>query len=145
MLFRSGNPNDLPAEVIEMIQTVQRNNIPLFAIGLGHEAFAIANGCQISELTSEHHGANHPILSVITDEIMYASHGQGYTVDPATVNRKDLIVTHYDMIDHSIQGLRHRDFPAFSVQFFPDSSPGPREATEMFDEFMEMMTTRGGR
>lgn len=139
-----GNPNDLPASVIEMIQTVQRN-IPLFAIGLGHEAFAIANGCSINELPSEHHGSNHPILSVITDEIMYASHGQGFNVDPTSVDRNDLIVTHYDLIDRSVQGLRHRDFPAFSVQFFPDSSPGPNEATELFDEFMEMMTTRGGR
>ena len=133
-----GSPDDIPTEVIEMIKTVQKS-IPLFAIGLGHEAFAIANGCHINQLFSEHHGSNHPILSVITDEIMYASQGQGFTVNPQSVDRNRLIVTHYDMIDHSIQGLRHRDYPAFSCQFFPDSSPGPKEATELFDEFIEMM------
>ncbi|GEP18721.1 carbamoyl phosphate synthase small subunit [Pediococcus argentinicus] len=137
-----GNPNDLPESLIAMVQEVERK-IPLFAIGLGHEVFAVANGCEVTELAAEHHGNNHPILSVITDEIMYASQGQGYSVKRGTVDRNELMVTHYDMVDGSIQGLRHRDYPAFSVQFFPDSYPGPYEVTELFDEFSEMMTTRG--
>lgn len=138
-----GSPKDLPSEVIDMILAVQRKNIPLFSIGLGHEAFALANGCDVIKSNAEHHGDNHPILSIITDDVMYASQGQGFMVDPDSINRDDLLVTHYDMVDHSVQGLRHRYYPAFSVQFFPDSSPGPREATELFDEFMEMMATRG--
>ena len=63
--------------------------------------------------------------------------GQGYAVDEATINRKKMIVTYRDLVDGAVQGLRHREFPAFSVQFFPDAAPGPLEATAVFADFFE--------
>ncbi|WP_341261336.1 carbamoyl phosphate synthase small subunit [Lactiplantibacillus plantarum] len=138
-----GKPQDLPASVTEMIKNIQ-NRVPLFAIGLGHELFAMANGAQIMKLSPEHHGANHPIREVITDQIIYAAQGQGFAVDADTVDRNKLITTFVDLIDGTIQGLRLRDFPAFSVQFFPDGAPGPTETRDIFDEFVESMQQARG-
>ncbi|TAS62946.1 glutamine amidotransferase-related protein, partial [Lactiplantibacillus plantarum] len=136
-------PQDLPASVTEMIKNIQ-NRVPLFAIGLGHELFAMANGAQIMKLSPEHHGANHPIREVITNQIIYAAQGQGFAVDADTVDRNKLITTFVDLIDGTIQGLRLRDFPAFSVQFFPDGAPGPTETRDIFDEFVESMQQARG-
>ncbi|MGM9891747.1 glutamine amidotransferase-related protein, partial [Limosilactobacillus sp.] len=66
----------------------------------------------------------------------------GFTIDPATIDRSKLFVTYVDMLDNSVQGLRHRKFPAFSVQFFPDGAPGPDETNGLFDEFIEIMNRR---
>ncbi|GAX07873.1 MAG TPA: carbamoyl phosphate synthase small subunit [Lactobacillus sp.] len=136
-----GSPLDLPESVLDMIRTIQER-IPLFAIGLGHELFALANGSEITKLKLSHHGANHPIRKIITNEIIYAMESQEYVVDPDSVNRDRLITTYLDLIDGSIQGLRHRDYPAFSVQFFPDGAPGPNDSVDLFDEFIEIMGTR---
>ena len=126
-----------------MIKNIQ-NRVPLFAIGLGHELFAMANGAQIMKLSPEHHGANHPIREVITNQIIYAAQGQGFAVDADTVDRNKLITTFVDLIDGTIQGLRLRDFPAFSVQFFSDGAPGPTETRDIFDEFVESMQQARG-
>lgn len=136
-----GSPLDLPESVLDMIRTIQER-IPLFAIGLGHELFALANGSEITKLKLSHHGANHPIRKIITNEIIYAMESEEYVVDPDSVDRDRLITTYLDLIDGSIQGLRHRDYPAFSVQFFPDGAPGPDDSVDLFDEFVEIMGTR---
>lgn len=136
-----GSPLDLQESVLDMIQGVQER-IPLFAIGLGHELFALANGSEVTALSVAHHGANHPIRKIITNEIIYAMEGQEYVVNADTINRDRLITTYLDLIDGSIQGLRHRDYPAFSVQFFPDGEPGPNDSVDLFDEFIEIMGTR---
>lgn len=133
-----GDPHDLDVSVLEMIQLIQ-TQIPLFAIGLGHELFALANQAEVIELPAEHHGMNHPIREIITTHIVYAAQGQGFAVKRQSVNRKKLFVTYIDLINDTVQGLRHREFPAFSVQFFPDGAPGPNETTDLFDEFIENM------
>ncbi|ANZ65400.1 carbamoyl phosphate synthase small subunit [Secundilactobacillus paracollinoides] len=138
-----GSPLDLPESVLDMIRTIQER-VPLFAIGLGHELFALANGAEITALPVAHHGASHPIRKIITNEIIYALEGQEYVVDGESVDRDRLITTYRDLIDSSIQGLRHRDFPSFSVQFFPDGAPGPNDSVDLFDEFIEIMGTREG-
>ena len=136
-----GDPTKLKSSVLTMIREVEER-VPLFAIGLGHELFAMANGAKVQQLPVEHHGMNHPLLEVITDHVVYAMQGGGFTVDPATIDRSKLFVTYLDMLDNSIQGLRHREFPAFSVQFFPDGAPGPDETNGLFDEFIDIMNRR---
>ncbi|WP_282801047.1 carbamoyl phosphate synthase small subunit [Secundilactobacillus kimchicus] len=138
-----GSPLDLPESVLEMVRTIQER-IPLFAVGLGHELFALANGASMTRLGTAHHGPNHPIRKIITNDIIYAEEAQEYVVDSETVDRNRLITTYLDLIDGSIQGLRHRDYPAFSVQFFPDGAPGPHDSVDLFDEFMEIMGTQEG-
>lgn len=139
-----GDPHYVKSAVLEMIRKVQEQ-VPLFGIGLGHELFALANGAQVMPLGVEHHGMNHPIKEIITDHIVYANQSEGYTVDWSTVDRSKLFVTYTDMIDSSVQGLRHRQFPAFSVQFFPDGAPGPDETDGLFDEFIDTMKRKEER
>ena len=122
-----GNPQNVRKSVLEMIQTVQIK-VPLFAIGLGHELFGIANGANVQQIPVEHHGMNHPIHEIITDHVVYATQAEGYTIARNSVDRSQLFITYVDMIDDSVQGLRHRRYPAFSVQFFPDGAPGPDSA-----------------
>lgn len=138
-----GSPLDLGDAVLEMIRTVQAE-IPLFAIGLGHELFALANGAELQMLPVEYHGSGHPIRRIVTNDIIYATQGQGYAVVAKSIDRDRLITTYVDLINGTVQGLRHRDFPAFSVQFFADGAPGPHESRDLFDEFMEAMTAREG-
>lgn len=139
-----GDPNSIKRSVLEMIQQIQ-TKVPLFAIGLGHELFAIANGATVERNPVEHHGMNHPLKEIITDHIVYANQGGGYRIDPHTVDRSQLFITYVDLIDDSIQGLRHRHYPAFSVQFFPDGAPGPDETDGLFDEFLDMMKRKEAR
>ncbi|MDR3191194.1 MAG: carbamoyl phosphate synthase small subunit [Lactobacillaceae bacterium] len=136
-----GDPRQLPPELFKMIKAFQAE-VPLFGIGLGHEIFALANGADLTPLSVDHHGMNHPIREQITGRILFANQGAGYSVDRATLVDTDLMITHVDLMDNAVQGLRHRDFPAFSVQFFPDAAPGPYEATNIFTEFMELVSAR---
>lgn len=137
-----GDPYSLKKSVLQMIQEVQKQ-VPLFGIGLGHELFALANGADAEKMPIEHHGMNHPIKEIITDQIVYANQDQGYQVKRDSVDRKNLFVTYVDLLDNSVQGLRHRRYSAFSVQFSPDGAPGPDETDPLFDEFMDLMDQRG--
>lgn len=136
-----GSPNNLPDSVLTMIQEIQ-SAIPLMAIGLGHQLFGRANGATVISLPVEHHGSNHPIKEIITNEIFYADQEQGYELDTTSVNHSKLFITYIDVINGSIQGLRHRDYPAFSVEFLPDGAPGPKDRVDLFDDFIEMMAVR---
>ncbi|MHA8138608.1 carbamoyl phosphate synthase small subunit [Lactobacillaceae bacterium Scapto_B20] len=131
-----GNPEDLPASTIKDIQTLQ-TKVPLLGMGLGHELFALANHATISKLANEHHGSNHPVRKIITNQVIYVSQAQGYAVDYKSINKDTLITTYIDLYNGTVQGLRHRDYPAFSVQFSPDGEPGPTIASDIFDEFLE--------
>ncbi|UDM32718.1 carbamoyl phosphate synthase small subunit [Lentilactobacillus laojiaonis] len=136
-----GNPNDIKPGVLEMIRNVQ-SEVPLIAFGLGHELFAIANGAKLNPLFIEHHGSNHPIREIITNELLFADQEQGYQIDFKSVDHSKLFITYLDLINGSIQGLRHRDYPAVSFQFSPDGSPGPKDRDDIFDDFIETMATR---
>lgn len=132
-----GDPKDVP-EALDMIRGIQ-GKIPLFGICLGHQLFALANGADTYKMKFGHRGFNHPVREIATGRIDFTSQNHGYTVDPATVEQANLLVTHMEINDQTIEGLRHRNYPAFSVQFHPDATPGPHDATHLFDEFMEMI------
>lgn len=136
-----GSPNSLPESVLHMIKAIE-SQVPLMAIGLGHQLFGLANGARILPLDVEHHGSNHPIKEIITNEIFYADQEQGYKIDKKSINHKQLLITYLDVMNGTIQGLRHRDFPAFSVEFLPDGAPGPKDRVDLFDDFIEMMAVR---
>ncbi|MCL0311709.1 carbamoyl phosphate synthase small subunit [Apilactobacillus sp. TMW 2.2459] len=136
-----GSPLNLPESVLEMIRTVQKN-VPIFGMGLGHELFALANGAKIYQMDIEHHGSNHPIKQIITNKIIYASQSQGYAVDPKSISHDNLIVTYVDLINKTVQGIRHRDYPSFSIQFSPDGGPGPIDSVDLYDEFLENVSSQ---
>ena len=135
-----GSPFDLPETVLDMIREIQ-SKVPLFAIGLGHELFALANNATVTPMLSEHHGANHPIRQIITNQIIFAAQGQGYAIDAKSVDREKLIITYVDLINGTVR-ITTSGFPGFSVQFFPDAAPGPDDSLDIFDEFTEIMSTR---
>ncbi|MCX2454892.1 carbamoyl phosphate synthase small subunit [Lacticaseibacillus nasuensis] len=132
-----GDPKDVP-EALTMIRGVE-GEIPLFGICLGHQLFALANGADTFKMKFGHRGFNHPVREIATGRIDFTSQNHGYAVDPAGIDPATLLVTHEEINDHTVEGLRHRLYPAFSVQFHPDAAPGPHDAAHLFDEFMEMM------
>lgn len=132
-----GDPRDVP-EALAIIQGIQ-GKIPLFGVCLGHQLLALANGAEVYKMTYGHRGANHPVREIATGKIDFTTQNHGYAVVPQSIRQAHLLVTHIDVNDQTIEGLRHRNYPAFSVQFLPNASPGPHDAAHLFDEFIEMI------
>jgi carbamoyl-phosphate synthase small subunit len=130
-----GDPKDVH-EAIPMIQSVQEN-FPLFGICLGHQLFALANGADTVKMKFGHHGCNHPVKDLLTNKVHITSQNHGYQVDQASVASTELEVTHMALNDNTVEGLRHKTFNAFTVQYHPEASPGPDDASYLFDRFME--------
>lgn len=135
-----GDPKDLP-NAVEMVKEVEKH-LPLFGICLGHQLFALANGADTYHMKFGHRGFNHPIREIATNRIDFTSQNHGYAVDPKSIDRDQLIVTHVEINDGTIEGLRHKRYKAFSVQFHPDATPGPHDAVDLFDDFMQMVDQR---
>ncbi|XBG73931.1 carbamoyl phosphate synthase small subunit [Enterococcus cecorum] len=132
-----GDPKSVP-EAIEMIQGIQ-GKVPIFGICLGHQLFSLANGADTFKMKFGHRGLNHPVREIATGRVDFTSQNHGYAVDANTIDPEKLIVTHVEINDGTIEGVRHRHYPTFSVQFHPDAAPGPHDALYLFDEFIEMM------
>lgn len=134
-----GDPKDVPY-AIEMIKGLM-GKVPVFGICLGHQLLALANGADTYKLKFGHRGFNHPVLEIATGRIDFTSQNHGYAVDPNSLDKTKLRITHVEINDSTVEGIRHRQYPAFSVQFHPDATPGPHDGVHLFDDFMEMMDT----
>lgn len=132
-----GNPKSLP-NAIEMIQKIQ-GKVPLFGICLGHQLFALANNADTYKMRFGHRGLNHPVRDVTTNRIDFTSQNHGYAVAPLSIEKTDLMITHVEVNDMSVEGIRHKYYPAFSVQFHPDAAPGPHDTLHLFDDFMDLI------
>jgi carbamoyl-phosphate synthase small subunit len=113
---------------------------PLFGICLGHQLLALANGIPTFKMHHGHRGLNHPVKNVITGLCEITTQNHGFGVDPQAVrNSPGTEVTHVNLNDDSIEGIRLKGKPAFSVQYHPESTPGPYDSRYLFDEFLAMM------
>lgn len=132
-----GDPKDVP-EAIEMINGIL-GKVPLFGICLGHQLFALACGADTSKMKFGHRGSNHPVKDLRTGKIAITSQNHGYAVEMDSVVNTELEVTHIALNDETVEGLKHKKFAAFTVQYHPEASPGPEDANGLFNQFMEMI------
>ncbi len=140
--FISNGPGD-PAPMAYAIQTVRtllEKNKPLFGICLGHQLLALANGVSTFKMHHGHRGLNHPVKNLITGRSEITTQNHGFGVDPKSIAAASHIeVTHVNLNDRSIEGIRVKGKPAFSVQYHPEATPGPHDSRYLFDQFLDMV------
>ncbi len=138
-VFLSNGPAD-PAAVTYAIENVKAilGKVPIMGICLGHQLLSLACGAKTGRLRFGHHGCNHPVKNLATGHVEITSQNHNFAVMPETVP-DCLNVTHVNLNDNSIEGVRHKTLPAFSVQYHPESCPGPHDSGYLFEEFKEMM------
>ena len=139
-LFLSNGPGD-PAAVTGVIQLVRESlgKLPTFGICLGNQIVGLALGGKTYKLKFGHHGANHPVKDFENNRIGITSQNHGFCVDPNTLNQNEVEVIHRNLNDSTVEGLRHKKFPLFSIQYHPEAAPGPTDAQYLFGEFIRMM------
>ncbi|MDR7122533.1 glutamine-hydrolyzing carbamoyl-phosphate synthase small subunit [Rheinheimera soli] len=142
-IFLSNGPGDpAPCDyAIKAIETFLTTNIPVFGICLGHQLLALASGAKTIKMTVGHHGGNHPVKNLDTNKVLITAQNHGFAVEEATLPA-NLRATHKSLFDGTLQGIHRTDKPAFSFQGHPEASPGPHEASELFDHFIELMQQR---
>ena len=144
-VFLSNGPGD-PAPLtyaIDNAKTLVASDVPVFGICLGHQVLGLAMGGTTFKLKFGHRGANHPVKQLTTGKIEITSQNHGFAVDPASLPA-DVEVTHVNLYDGTVEGLRHKTHPVFCVQYHPEASPGPHDADYLFDDFLTLIEgTRG--
>ncbi|MEM1065907.1 MAG: glutamine-hydrolyzing carbamoyl-phosphate synthase small subunit [Pseudomonadota bacterium] len=145
-VFLSNGPGDPAATgeyAVPMIREVlERSEIPVFGICLGHQMLALALGAETVKMNHGHHGANHPVKDLETGKVEITSMNHGFTVDSQTLP-EDVIETHVSLFDGSNCGIRLADRPVFSVQYHPEASPGPQDSYYLFERFVGAIEARG--
>jgi carbamoyl-phosphate synthase small subunit len=139
-VFLSNGPGD-PAGVQGVVETVRGllGKTPVFGICLGHQILGLAYGGTTYKLKFGHRGGNQPVKDLTTGHVEITSQNHGFTVDLASLDKEAVELTHINLNDGSLEGMRHRHFPAFSVQYHPEHAPGPHDSLYLFDRFVEMM------
>ncbi|WP_066151111.1 carbamoyl phosphate synthase small subunit [Halalkalibacter krulwichiae] len=141
-IMLSNGPGD-PVDVPGAIETIKNllGKVPIFGICLGHQLLSLACGATTSKLQFGHRGSNHPVRELGTGKIAITAQNHGYTVDLESLATTSLELTHVAVNDGTVEGVRHVEYPAFSVQYHPEASPGPHDANDLFDSFVTMMET----
>ncbi len=140
-IFLSNGPGD-PKDVSYAIETIKEliGKKPIFGICLGHQLLALALGADTYKLKFGHRGSNQPVKNLATGRVHITSQNHGYAVDDASLANLDLVISHRAVNDQTVEGVRHKTLPIFSVQYHPEASPGPDDSTYLFDEFMALLT-----
>ena len=132
-----GNPEDVK-EVIKLVKEL-RGKYPIFGICLGHQMISLAYGAKTYKLKFGHRGGNHPVLNLETDKIEITSQNHSYAVDEKSLEKTDLVPTHKNILDNTIEGVECKKDKVFSVQYHPESAPGPQDSGYLFDKFIKIM------
>lgn len=134
-----GDPAPMDYAVANLKQILEEEK-PVFGICLGHQLLALANGIPTFKMHHGHRGLNHPVKNLVTGRSEITTQNHGFGVDPEAVKKAGHIeVTHVNLNDHSIEGIRVKGKPAFSVQYHPEATPGPHDSRYLFDQFVEMI------
>lgn len=139
-LFLSNGPGD-PAPIAHVIKQVRKllKKLPIFGICLGHQILGLALGGTTFKLKFGHRGANHPVKNLATGRVEITVQNHGFCVDIDSLTGKGIEITHINLNDNTLEGMRHKILPIFSVQYHPEASPGPRDSKYLFDEFIHLM------
>ena len=139
-VFLSNGPGD-PAPISYAIETVRTllGKVPIFGICLGHQILSLALGGKTYKLKFGHRGANHPVKNLQTGKIEITSQNHGFCVDMDSLKNKDIELTHLNLNDNTVEGIRCKELAAFSVQYHPEASPGPHDSSYLFETFIELM------
>lgn len=130
-----GNPKDCPHEIKVVKKLLDKK--PMFGICLGHQIAALANGADAEKLKYGHRGCNHPVKDIKRDLTYITSQNHGYTIIENSLKNSGMVISHRNMNDGTIEGIKYMDMPVFTVQFHPEASPGPADTAYLFDKFIE--------
>ncbi len=133
-----GDPKDCQFQIDTIKELIGKK--PIFGICLGHQLTALANGADAKKLKYGHRGCNHPVKDIEKDMTYITSQNHGYTIIEDSLNKEIMSVSHINMNDGTIEGIKYKNAPLFTVQFHPEASPGPGDTAYLFDEFIEMIT-----
>ena len=142
-IFLSNGPGDPdPCEyAINAIRKIIETNVPIFGICLGHQLLGLALGLETEKMKFGHHGANHPVKDLISNEVFITSQNHGFTISESSIKNNDnVMVTHRSLFDNTIQGISFADGRVFSFQGHPEASPGPQDIRSLFDKFIKNMS-----
>jgi carbamoyl-phosphate synthase small subunit len=134
-----GDPQATAEYALEAVNYAKETGKPVFGICLGHQLMALSEGLKTTKMFVGHRGANQPVKNLETGLVEISTQNHGFAVDEDSLNDKVAEVTHINLNDGTIEGLKFKNFPGFSVQYHPEASPGPHDSAYLFDQFIEMM------
>jgi carbamoyl-phosphate synthase small subunit len=148
-VFLSNGPGDPEAVTYapDALRTIAAADVPVFGICLGHQIIGLTYGASTIKMPYGHRGGNHPVKEVETGRVLITSQNHGFAVagsETEIPGAPELVVTHVNLNDGTVEGLKHRDLPVFGVQYHPEAAPGPHDARPLFDEFVNAVRRRGG-
>ncbi len=139
-VFLSNGPGD-PEPIQYAVENIRKliGRVPVFGICLGHQLCGLALGGKTFKLKFGHHGSNHPVKNLLTNQVEITAQNHGFCVDPDSLPSRVVEITHVNLNDQTNEGMRHRSEPLFSVQYHPEASPGPHDSHYLFTQFLDLM------